>query len=167
MALLTLNISIRIDEVRLFIFLVVFAICSASSASDVNIYVEKDLQIKTEKNRVIAQASYKNISSNAIYILKDRPSIYIYLNDKPIDFIGIIYKRSEPTIEDYQKIPPKGKAFRKFDITNDFDFKQGLHTYKAALTGGYVDPIQDVFFHGKSKTIFFNYKTDKKPIHDN
>jgi hypothetical protein len=166
MALLTLNISIRIDEVRLFIFLVVFAICSASSASDVNIYVEKDLQIKTEKNRVIAQASYKNISSNVIYILKDRPNIYIYLNNKPIDYIGVIYKRNEPTIDDYQKIPPKGKALRTFDITNDFDFKQGLHTYKAVFNGGYVDPINDVFFYGKSKTIFFNYKTDKKPMHD-
>lgn len=152
---------------RFFIFLIIFSICNISVASDVNVYVEKDLQINTEKDRAIALASYKNISNEDIYILKDRPNIYIYLNDKPIDFIGIIYKKSEPAIDDYQKIPPKGETFRKFDITNDFDFKLGLHRYKAVLSGGYVDPIKDVFFYGKSKTILFNYKTDKKPIHDN
>jgi hypothetical protein len=133
---------------------------------NLNIFVEKNLQIRVEKNSLIALASFKNISSNVIYILKDRPNIYIYLNNKPIDYIGVIYKRNEPTIDDYQKIPPKGKALRTFDITNDFDFKQGLHTYKAVFNGGYVDPINDVFFYGKSKTIFFNYKTDKKPMHD-
>lgn len=147
--------------------LIILSICHSSFADDLNTFVEKSLQIAVEKDSVIALASYKNISNENIYILKDRPNIYIYLNNKSVDFIGVIYKRSEPTIDDYQKIPPKGKAFRKFDITNDFDFKQGLHTYKAVLTGGYVDPIKDVFFYGKSKTIFFNYKTDKKPIHDN
>jgi hypothetical protein len=141
--------------------------CNSSPAENLNIFVEKILQISVEKNSLIALASFKNISSNAIYILKDRPNIYIYLNNEPIDYIGVTYKRSEPTIDDYQKIPPKGKTLRKFDITNDFDFKQGLHTYKAVFNGGYVDPIKNVFFYGKSKTIFFNYKTDKKPIHDN
>lgn len=152
---------------RFFILLVVFAICNASVASDLNIYVEKKLKIEKEKNKIIAVARYKNISNESIYILKYRPNIYIYLNDSPIDFIGVIYKKSEPSIDDYQKILPNGVTVRKFDITNDFDFKPGLHRYKAVLSGGYIDPIKNEFFHGKEITTFFNYKTDKNPIHDN
>jgi hypothetical protein len=84
---------------RFFILLVVFAICNASVASDLNIYVEKKLKIEKEKNKIIAVARSKNISNESIYILKYRPNIYIYLNDSPIDFIGVIYKKSEPSID--------------------------------------------------------------------
>jgi hypothetical protein len=115
------------------------------------------LSIDITGEKIWVSITYSNISNKPIYMLKENPRIWIYQNEQKIDYVGILAKKNPPTLQDHEKIEPNQMSIRKFEISDDYKFLKGSHSYEFRLNDGYEDPITHDNFEADSIKVVKKY----------
>ena len=118
--------------------------------------VKVSIKVTTfEGKRALASITILNVSHHAVWILKDAPSLMLECDGAEVEDIGPMIKRREYTMADYDKVEPGELVNRQVEISNQFDYRRGTHSYTISTGGGYRDPVSRRFIAGPKATASF------------
>lgn len=128
-----------------------------------------------KKNRVIANLIFRNKTDQTQYLDPNRAlfrgitnkHFWIRCEDKEVEYIGeLALKSAAPTPEEYIPIPPFGSVTREVDITDVYDFFQGIHVYEAVYFEYHGHPYKAVLYPLKSNISPFVYSKNERDLKD-
>ncbi len=115
--------------------------------------VKLSLVVRTEQGRVRVGVHLKNEGRRTVYVPralavdKDPPTRLFELRDaesgEKLGYEGVMIKRGPLTAADFMELKPGAEQQNSIDISNNYSFKAGQHTYRIAYEGRYLTEIQD------------------------
>ena len=85
---------------------------------------------------------FGNLSPEDIFVLRDPPRVFVKDEaGRDVRYIGQSEKRRPYTLDDYERVPPRGTTERRANLASAYDWRHGTHTYELSISGGYVDPV--------------------------
>lgn len=135
------------------------AFCSAASllpafagaAGEPTVDVKHRMEIDTPNGKVLVQLTFINQGRNTVWIpremlakqeLTGRRFDLRGFDNRPVDYTGKMVKRAAPTAADYMALEPGKMVMNTIDITRDYAFQKGRHTYNIGYAGPVVPDIR-------------------------
>lgn len=110
--------------------------------------VKLSLVVQTEQGRVRVGVRLKNEGQRTVYVPralavdKDPPTRLFDVRDadsgEKLGYEGVMIKRGPLTAADFMELKPGAEQQNSIDISNNYSFKAGQHTYRIAYEGQYL-----------------------------
>jgi hypothetical protein len=116
--------------------------------------VSEKIQVDTRNGKVLVRVTIENKGERTVYLPRalalDKQlvgplfEIRDSSNGDPIDYIGPMVKRAPLGPGDFVALKPHARLRNTIDITRDYAFMQGRHTYQLSYAGGYLTDLNQL-----------------------
>ena len=123
----------------------------AGARDGVSPVVSSKIAVESRDGHVLATLTINNQGERAVYVPRvltqeGAPEGRLFevrdsSNGDPLDFVGMLVKRSPPTRKDFVAIKPHSKLTTTFDISNSYRFGNGRHAYQISVAGSYLTDL--------------------------
>lgn len=113
--------------------------------------VQQQVQVETDKGKVVVKLTVHNGSANPIHVAKpvfEEDELFGRAFDiknldtgAPVDYIGPMVKRGPLGKDDYLAVKPGATHVNRIDITRSYDFKPGTHRYQLTFAGNFLGEL--------------------------
>lgn len=122
----------------------------AGAAGGPTVDVKHRMDIETPNGKVLVELTFINQGRSTVWIpremlakdgLTGRRFDLRAFDNRPVDYTGRMVKRAALTAADYVPLEPGKMVMNTIDITQDYAFKKGRHTYNIGYAGPVVADI--------------------------